>query len=81
LHYPTSYYINIVAIKKWESSNALVNFYPVTGQINNCVGVPITSLSAQNRLYSLNTSISKYLDLGFPLLIGGLVYSFTRHVT
>jgi len=35
-------------------------------------GVPLTSLPAQNRLYSLDTSISGKPDLGVPLLIGGL---------
>lgn len=35
--------------------------------------VPLTSLSTQNRLHSVNTSISDGSDLGFPLLIGGLV--------
>ncbi len=35
--------------------------------------VPLTSLATQNRLYSVNTSISERSDLGVPLLIGGFV--------
>ena len=40
----------------------------------------LTSLPAQNRLQSVNTSISEKSDLGFPLLIGGFV-RFTGHAT
>lgn len=61
----------------WEecriSGIVLVSFYPVTGQAENCVWtVSYKSFPAQNRLQSLNTSISELSDLGFPLLIGGL---------
>lgn len=50
-----------------------VIFYPVTEQNYKTVfGLSLTShyLMAQNRLQSLNTSISIFIiDLGFPLLI------------
>lgn len=42
-------------------------------------GLSLTSLSTQNRLQSLNTSISESSDLGDPLLIGGL--AFEKRVT
>ena len=80
LHYPVSFYKNIAAIKKQKSSITLLVYTQSRASFPSWYRVPLTSLPTQNRLHSVNTSISEHSDLGFPLLIGGLVLS-TRPVT
>ena len=58
--------------KERESSITLLVYTLSRAGFPSWFGVPLTSLTAQNRLYSLNTSISEQSDLGVPLLIGGL---------
>lgn len=49
--------INIVAIEKQESSIALLVYTQSRASIPSWFRVPFTSLSTQNRLYSVNTSL------------------------
>ena len=49
---------DIGAIKKQESSNALLVYTQSRAGFPSWFRVPLTSLSTQNRLYSVNTSIS-----------------------
>ena len=62
-------------MKKQKSSITRLVYTQSRAGFPSWLGVPITSLSTQNRLYSLNTSMSDKTDLGFPLLIGGLAVS------
>ncbi len=61
------------ADKKQESSLTLLVCTQSRAGFPSWFRVPLTSLPTQNRLYSVNTSISEGSDLGVPLLIGGFV--------
>ena len=63
-----------VTVKGRESSITLLVCTQSRAGFPSRLRVPLTSLPAQNRLHSVNTSISDESDLGFPLLIGGLVF-------
>ena len=63
-----------VAIEKQESSITLLVYTQSRAGFPSRLRVPLTSLPAQNRLHSVNTSLSVDTDLGFPLLIGGLAF-------
>ena len=61
MHYPAPSHTGYGAMKGRESSITPVSFYPVTGQADNCVRtVSYKPFPTQNRLQSLNTSISGF---------------------
>ena len=64
---------------KWiEEQHHSFGLYSVTSKFSFLAWSPYYKPSlTQNRLDSLNTSISDKSDLGFPLLIGGLVLNRT----
>ena len=62
------------AEKKQGGSITLLVYTQSRASFPSWLRVPLTSLPAQNRLHSVNTSLSVDTDLGFPLLIGGLAF-------
>lgn len=79
MRYPISSRIKYRCYKNWESSNALDNFYPVRGQIINCVStVSYKPVPTQNRLQSVNTSISE--TFGLRVSVAGRRFCFQRNL-